>query len=321
MNEENKLQISGFWPRVGAFLVDIVILGLFGNILGILFNDFFVLIGVWGVLLGFTIAAAYFSLMNSNISEGRTLGKEIFKIQVVKKDGSYLTPLQSFFRYSIISVPYFLNNSRIFEFKSFSALNHLLILIVFGFGLSIFYLAVFNKKTRQSLHDIIIGTYVVKKNMNQQVETEPVWFVHYIAIAVISLCSLLAPLFMDNLVNSDNLIGYDQSRFRIVEIEEVVHAGITNGISTFISGKTNRTTKYITVEASLNIKKIKNDDIAIKIAKIVLEQLPDAHNKDVIKVVLEYGYDIGIASSRIKYNFSLSPKEWNNKTIIPTYKY
>ena len=81
MTEEKVIKwISGYWRRIGAFAIDSIILGLIGLSLGLVLEDMFVDIGVWGRLFGFTIALLYFGIMNSVISNGQTLGKKLLKI-------------------------------------------------------------------------------------------------------------------------------------------------------------------------------------------------------------------------------------------------
>ena len=137
-----QCEISGFWRRVGAFVIDSIILGVLGLILGLLFSQYFVELGGWGRALGFPIAATYFAILNSNIGGGQTIGKRILKIQVLDKAGELLSLPKSAIRYSIIGIPYFLNGARISESFIYPIGFYLLSLLVFGFGLSIVYLLV-----------------------------------------------------------------------------------------------------------------------------------------------------------------------------------
>ena len=63
MTEEVELKwISGFWRRIGALIIDTLILGIAGIVLGLFLESTFVLIGAWGRLVGFSIALIYFEL-------------------------------------------------------------------------------------------------------------------------------------------------------------------------------------------------------------------------------------------------------------------
>lgn len=48
--------ISGFWRRIGAFVIDSAILGGAGYGLGLIFEKQFVELGGWSRLVGFCIA-------------------------------------------------------------------------------------------------------------------------------------------------------------------------------------------------------------------------------------------------------------------------
>ena len=48
--------ISGFWRRLLALILDAVVLGLVGSILGLFLFDFLSQLGGWGRLFGFCIA-------------------------------------------------------------------------------------------------------------------------------------------------------------------------------------------------------------------------------------------------------------------------
>ena len=73
--------ISGFWRRIGAFVIDSILLGLLGLLLGLFLEDFFVEIGGWGRFIGFVIAILYFGEMNSKVADGQTIGKKALKNQ------------------------------------------------------------------------------------------------------------------------------------------------------------------------------------------------------------------------------------------------
>ena len=64
--------ICGFWRRLGAFAVDVVILGCAGIALGMAFFEYFASLGFRGRAVGFVIALLYFGIQNSSLAKGRT---------------------------------------------------------------------------------------------------------------------------------------------------------------------------------------------------------------------------------------------------------
>jgi len=309
-----QYEISGFWRRVGAFFIDSIILGLLGLVLGLFFSQQFVELGGWGRAIGFPIAALYFAVLNSRIGGGQTIGKRAFKIQVVDRGGELMSLPKSTLRYSIIGVPYFLNGAILSESFLYPVGFYIVSLLVFGFGLSIVYLFVFNRNTRQSLHDIITGTYVIQKNSESSEALKPIWPVHYAITGVLMVLSLLAPIFMGQIIQGEFFSELLKTRERIQNVPQVVNATIQDGQSSFseISGES-KTTTYLSAQVVINNQNIENEELAARIANVILETHKDATQRNLIQVSLTYGYDIGIASKWTRYRYSFSPEYWLEK--------
>ena len=60
--------ISGFWRRLVAAILDSLLLGLLGFVLGLLLFHPFARLGGWGRLLGFSVTLVYFGCNNLFIS-------------------------------------------------------------------------------------------------------------------------------------------------------------------------------------------------------------------------------------------------------------
>lgn len=103
--------ICGFWRRLFAFIIDFIILGILGFIVGTAFFDFFAEIGVLGLLFGFAVALLYFAIQNSSVCGGQTLGKRILNIKVVNKEAETISLKRSFIRFMVLGPPYFLNGA------------------------------------------------------------------------------------------------------------------------------------------------------------------------------------------------------------------
>jgi len=309
-----RYEISGFWRRVGAFFIDAIILGVFGLLLGLFFSHQFVELGGWGRAIGFPIAAIYFVILNSRIGRGQTIGKRTLKIQVVDKTGGLLNLPKSTLRYSIIGIPYFLNGAMIPESILYPIGFFLVSLLVFGFGLSIVYLFVFNRNTRQSLHDIIAGTYVVRKNVESAETIKPIWSIHYAICGIIMVLTLLAPIFIGHLSRNEFFSELIKIREQIQNVPQVVYATIQDGQLTFspVSGES-KTTTYISTQVLIKHQNIEDETLAAKIANIILENHKEATQRNLIQVVLTYGYDIGIASKWNRYRHSYAPEYWLEK--------
>lgn len=310
MTEELELKwISGFWRRIGALFIDTLILGAAGLVLGLFLESFFVQIGAWGRLVGFSIALIYFGVMNSSITGGQTVGKKVLKLRVVDSTNGSISLGKSIIRYFILGVPFSLNGAQFSNEAMLSFLMYPLSLIIFGGLFSILYLYIFNKITRQSLHDLIVGTYVVNANVEQQ-ELGKVWSVHFIIVAIIFLAATVVPAFTTQLAQSEPFKGILEVRSALSNNPSVAYATISSGSSTFSStNEGSKTTTYVSSKVFLRADNVSDVELARRLASIVIANYPEVLQKDTIQITLTYGYDIGIASSWSNHSHNFNPRE------------
>lgn len=152
--------VAGFWRRFFAWLVDTLVLGLTGMLIGWLWAPLWYQIGPYGRFVGLPIIAIYFGLLNSRVGGGQTLGKRWLKIAVRDRHNKPISVGRSLLRIAILAAPVELSGwpLPILEIPAFA---WLLNIIVFGAGGAILYTMVFNRRTRQGLHDLLCETYVV----------------------------------------------------------------------------------------------------------------------------------------------------------------
>ncbi|MGY8869783.1 MAG: RDD family protein [Pseudomonadales bacterium] len=309
MEEVKEKWICGFWRRIGALFVDSLILGIVGYILGLFLEETFAQIGGWGRLIGFAISITYFGVMNSAISNGQTIGKKILSIKVVDASNSTISLPKSLLRYSFLAVPFSLNGAQITNEALLPYLMYPLSLIIFGGLLSIIYLYVFNRATRQSLHDLVAGTFVVNVGINSE-KLPPVWKVHLVVVTVFFLVTALVPVFTSGLSKSEPFKGLLATQEAMNNNESVKHVGVTVGASTFTSSSSgSATTTYVNAQALLYENIVDDAAIAKQLAQIIISTYPESLNKNIIKVTLTYGYDIGIASKWNNHSYSFDPKD------------
>src|SRR6185312_5466709 len=160
--EAAAARLAGFWPRVGAFLIDAILLGGIGQLLGLLFYDQLCALGPWGRPLGFLIALAYLVPLTSALGGGRTLGKRALQLQVVDRRGRPLSAGRAALRESVLILPSFLNHALVPAGFNTAAVGTAMSIGIFVVGPTLIYLLVFNRRTRQGLHDLLAGSYVVE---------------------------------------------------------------------------------------------------------------------------------------------------------------
>lgn len=309
MENEENIWITGFWRRIGALLIDALILGFVGFLLGLALEEYFVQIGGWGRLIGFSIALIYFGLLNSSINNGQTVGKALLKINVVDSDNNNINVLKSFLRYCILGTPFYLNNARFTEDLLSSPFLYLLSFVIFGGFISIIYLYVFNRHTRQSLHDVIVGTYVTNKG-SSATHIVPIWKFHYAVVVFLFIAAAVAPYFTMQLAQQEPFVDMLNVRTEVMKDPVVVYANINEGVSTVTTTESGTSeTTYITVQAFLEKDDIANEFIATDIGKTIINNHKNATSKDLIQVTLTYGYDIGIWSYWKNHNHQFTPND------------
>ncbi len=82
-------------------------------------------------------------------------------MRVVDANDQLLSLPRSLLRYAVLGIPFFANNLPVSPTAVMSTLlGYLLALVVFGGMFATTYLYIFNRRTRQSLHDLVVGSYV-----------------------------------------------------------------------------------------------------------------------------------------------------------------
>ena len=309
--ENNNKWISGFWRRVGALLIDSIILGLVGLALGLVFEKQFVEIGGLGRFIGFFMALTYFGVMNSKLSGGQTLGKKVLEIKVVNANNQTIGVLRSFARFCILGIPYFLNGSH---FTNEIMTTYLVYPISFIIGglFSVAYLYIFNRLTRQSLHDLIVGTFVVNTTVEKQ-STVAVWRVHLIVVSILFFIATIAPAFISNVVKSDPFSKLLSVQTAMMKNPSVSYATVNYGKTSIIwANESKKTTTYVNAQVFLKQDTVDDKELAKHLAKILTINYPDSLQSDAIIINLTYGYDIGISSKWKNYGYSYNPNELMN---------
>jgi uncharacterized RDD family membrane protein YckC len=302
------LAIAGFWRRIGAFFIDVILLGIIGQVIGLLLYGALTRMGAPARLIGFVIALAYFGIFNSYLGKGQTLANRWLGIRVVDAHGQPLSLPLSLLRYTVLGVPFFLNGLPLpMPLLMSPIIGTLLAVLVFGGGFAIIYLYLFNRRTRQSLHDLVVGSYVVRVQPEaNQVHFATVWRGHLVVTSVIILLTLAAPIVGKRLTQTDLFAGLIPL-YQTLEIQpHVMNAQVQRGWQSF-----NGQPAIHDISAQLRLDTPMTDDAgyARGVAQVLVKGDPHLAQEDVVKVVLYYGYDIGIASWWNRHNYSFKPQE------------
>lgn len=130
---ENGLRYSGFWARLGASVLDVIILFFFISIAeGLTYRSTF----PWSsAIVNFIVSLGYYIICLS--WKNRTIGQWIFRQVVVLSNGSKLPPDVAIKRSAYIIITYLL-------------LGLPLLTIIFS-------------KKKQAMHDMMADTVVIRK--------------------------------------------------------------------------------------------------------------------------------------------------------------
>ena len=299
------MRAAGFWRRVAAFVIDGVILGVVGMVLGMLMFETLARWGVYARLIGFAIALVYFGVLNSRITGGQTLGKILLGIRTQRLDGTSLSVPRSFARYSVLGVPWFLNGAPLPIGAQAAPWIFVVSLLIFGVLFSILYLFVFNRTTRRSLHDYAVGSWVVPASAPRDPVALPrLWRGHVVVVALLVVASLAAPVGANQLMSRPLFARLMPAYNAVVATPGVQYAGVQD-VSAWANGVESH---YLFVQAQLETDVfLKDKRFAKRLASAAIQASPALAERDYVRVILSYGYDLGIASQWQNREFRFDP--------------
>ncbi|MEI6060272.1 MAG: RDD family protein [Bacteroidota bacterium] len=313
---ETNILISKFWNRIGALVIDTIILGIIGIILGLTIQDYLIRIGSYGILIGLSIAVLYFTIYNSKLFNGQTPGKKVMGIQVVDKEGNTLSLQRSFLRALILYAPYFLIKVEVPGAQVGSDIFYLKIISCMSLMLGVIVIYIFNKGNRQSLHDLIIGSFVVTTvRTEDKTEFPTVTKAAYYIFGFLTFLLIVFTIVGVTPANSSfgDLIAIQKS---ILNIDGVLNAGVSKNTST-VYGESKSTTQSLVVqlwvkELPQNIDDLENTKETRTVIKTILETEPNINQYDIISITLIKGFNIGIASWKNSRSCGKTPVEWKS---------
>ncbi|HEV2539831.1 MAG TPA: RDD family protein [Frateuria sp.] len=311
------LVIAGFWRRLGAFVIDILILGAIGLTLGALCFDPLARMGAPAQLIGFAISLTYFGVFNSRLGNGQTLANRWLGIRVVNAQGQPLSLPRALLRYAVLDGLVLLNLLPIqSEWVQPSGVGDLIVqallsALALGSSFVIVYLAIFNRRTRQSLHDLVVGSYVVRTQPETgEAHFAQVWRGHIVVSALIALLFLGTPFVVKRLTQSDLCAGLLPLQQTLQAQPHAMDVQVMRGTLFVASaGNGSATIHSLTAQLRVNTPMIHDAGYARGIARILAKGDPHLGQEDTVRVVLIYGYNIGIASWSTKQTYSYKPKE------------
>lgn len=142
-------------------------LGIYFHRIGIVYYDMYKVLMVFNIL-SLVIGIFYFGILQWKLN-GQTLGKKLFKIQVISNDDYGVTLPQLFVRGLIINGFFFAIYSLLMSFLLAKYVYFVTVVLVGMIQVALFLVSVFMvfySRKKRGLHDIIGRTKVIEKEGN-----------------------------------------------------------------------------------------------------------------------------------------------------------
>ncbi|ESQ81828.1 hypothetical protein AEAC466_19895 [Asticcacaulis sp. AC466] len=304
MTEKSKYvsgYASGFWPRVGAWFIDMLLLGAVGWGIGWAAMDYVSALGSNGRFIGLAICILYYGILGSNLGGGRTLGKRILGLKVVGLNGKPLNLFVALWRALILSGPLMLNGwyFNIADPTLLQVLGIADLTVVFGIGLAQIYLLLFAWPERRLVHDLLSGSIVVRADTQEF--TPQTKRVHAIVAVLIVLAALVLAVTGPDLLNKAmpglkaDLKPLPHVINAVNTLPEVAETSVQDSTNTYYSNGQKTTTRILIVTATTGAWPADTDPLLARIGARVVKAYTFAPNQKLL-VRIVHGFDLGIAN-------------------------
>jgi uncharacterized RDD family membrane protein YckC len=300
-------QFADFWRRVGAFLVDSIVQGFLAIPLGFLIGERLAPIGSPTRLLGLLIILPYLGILGSRIGGGQTPGKRLLGLRVVDAQGQPLPLSRSFARAALLWLPSLVNN---LQFASLSpvvmAIAWLALVVSLGVGGATIGTFLFNRPTRQTLHDLVVGSYVVHADrLGLSVPARSTWRPLVGSAAWVGLAAVVTTMLLMKArgINSQFPPALIQSMSAM--------PGVTSyELESLPTGGADRSSNVISVVIWFNGAPEDTEKAAMDVAAAILQSYPGATTVEKLIVRAIRGWDLGLFHMTSSKTFVQTPAQW-----------
>ncbi|MFO1057582.1 MAG: RDD family protein [Dongiaceae bacterium] len=309
--------IAGFWRRLAAFLVDVLIVSAALLILGFVLYGWTSSLGQAGRAIGLAAALLYFGLLDSRVAGGGSPGKRLLGLRVVDRSGAPLSPIRAAFRCLVALAPWFVNGLWLGPGGPLAGLlGALQALLLFGLGGALLYLILFNRRTRQSVQDLATDSFVVRAAEDRAPIALRIAPLH-LRISGLWILLLLIGGSAAALWPADPAAAARSKPLGELHAALAAELGagpvgvrlVTTTLTSPLSGSSS--TSYLEVTVFRTRPDPRPDGVVILAAAgIVLRQAPDLLGRPLLSVQTVRGFDLGLAWWRIAYRGVYDAAEW-----------
>jgi uncharacterized RDD family membrane protein YckC len=303
---------AGFWRRFSAFLLDVIILAIAGQVIALALSSVLFELGPYARIPGQFLALLYFGLMDSFVGNGQTLGKRLVGVGVRNAEGQPIGIGRSMLRTLIWLVPETMNGWSA-PVMSNPIVGAITTVMVAGVGGAVVTTMIFNRRSRQGLHDMLTDTYVLRVG-GMPVAALPKasrrqWILSgaMMSFSVLLIIGLwiLAPRIMqsnlERITNLQNALESDRRFFTAGVIDETFYDQKRTHmlrLNVWIKGLPQESTRTVVMN---------------EIAGLALTKVRDIDRFDLVRIDLNSAYDFGIAWGNTSHYDAETVRTWRER--------
>lgn len=321
--------ICAFWTRVLALMVDYIVLAAILAVPGLAAFHFLATHPSLPPLIGLAVGLPYFAVLDSRIGKGQTMGKKVLGIRVVDRDGELISVSRSALRAAVLLVPFIFEGAQMRCRGELCGVWSGIQFFLAAWGFAIVYLYIFNRRTRQSLHDLVAGTFVIGATAwplpagvqaaasggeggftraPAVVTSKSIWQPHFAILAGLILVFCGGSYFAGKKLESSNWFsGLTPIHEALLNQPEVDNAGVMYQRNWNLGSEASNSI-VITIQPGSHFGDDETE--AAKMAGIALEASPEASSAQYLTIVIKHNVNFGLAHYDYTRTYTHTPEEW-----------
>lgn len=308
ITQDSKKSIPRF-RRIFAFIIDYLILALICVFISRVTYSYFEYYPFLFQCIGTFICLFYFATFNSSLSAGNSIGKSICKIQVTDLAKQQITFFHSLLRSSIFIIPLCFSG-YLQPASHFNLGLSLLVALFQSIIFACFYLAIFNRHSTQSLHDLFCKTQILREKQNNFLY-QSVWKVHFVIISLFAVAIFAGNIFLYHSNQQQTAMNFHEVSNDILDVRYETRYQITgensaeNHILTLEMGLPEYTDQdQANIAKELTVKMVKKYPHIFSENNVNQVQFSHAYQFGIVKIAKTTLYDFSQNNSNIELNYN-----------------